>query len=340
VIGPDFSVHRDQPELAKLKILERLPSGWSASGLVEQGSSRRFYHIRMPDGSSQALMTSSKEDQDFQRFLDIGDFFAKAELRTPRLFARVPEEYAVLMEVLGDDTLYDLVKAARNRSEVLDLYEKVVDALADFQTRGTALLDEGGLELRVFDGAYLRWESAYFMEHFVAGLCRLSPDPAARRAVDAELDALAERALAMPRSLMHRDFQSQNILLPDEEPRFVDFQGARLGPYVYDIASLLKDPYVSLPRDLRDSLRARHFEALKSSGWLPGRVDFRSYLADYNRASLQRNMQALGAYGFLSLKSARPSIWPTRAPAWSSFWRAWRSQGASSPSSGPRKALR
>lgn len=303
-VGPDFAVHRDHPALSALKILAPLKD-WQATSLVEQGSDRRFYRIREPGKPPRALMISSAADKDFQRFLDIGSFLWGNRLMTPELFSCEPSEYAVLMEDLGDDTLYDLIKADTAPERRGELYGKAVDALAEFQARGTEALQRTNFQIRLFDLEYLRWESDYFMENFIKGLCRLQPSPAMTESVTKELDALAACAFALPRTLMHRDFQSQNILLPCGTPRFVDFQGARLGPYVYDIASLTKDPYVMLPKELRDSLLERHHRRLTEQHKPLAGLSLERYKEDFRIASLQRNMQALGAYGFLSLKKRK-----------------------------------
>ncbi len=303
IIGANgFSAHRDQPALASLKILAALGDGWQATSLVEQGSDRRFYRIRTPGKASKALMVSSPSDQDFQRFLSLGAFFHENRLFTPEIYASDAAEFSVLMEDLGDDTLYDQLATG---DEPESLYGKVVDALASFQARGTEAIERASFPIRVFDRDYLRWESSYFMENFIKGLCRLQVCDAEMEAVSAELDALAAKAFALPRTLMHRDFQSQNILLPGGSPRFVDFQGARLGPYAYDIASLVKDPYAMLPKAFREKLLVRHHRSLTALSKPLSSLSYERYREDFRLCALQRNMQALGAYGFLSLKKRK-----------------------------------
>jgi hypothetical protein len=104
---------------------------------------------------------------------------------------------------------------------------------------------------------------------------------------------------AHPRVLMHRDFQSQNLLSRDDGIWFVDYQGARPGSRWYDLGSLLWDPYVALPMDLRRRLFLRWLELEPAAS--PERAW--NELLD---AALQRVMQALGAYGFLSRRKGLP----------------------------------
>lgn len=303
VLSPAASFHRETPLLLSLKTLASVRKPWTASSLPEQGSDRRFIRVTGADGRRGILMLSSERDQDFDRYIQIGSFMHANKLYTPEIFACDKAEFAVFMEDLGDSTIFNLMRNDPARAE--SLYSMVVDSLADFQLRGTAALDATpGLQLRTFDYEYLRWETSYFKENFLELLCGLSLSEAQGKALMDEFHTLATLVRGQPQTLMHRDFQSQNILLKDGSPRYVDFQGARLGPFAYDLASLLKDPYVSIPGDVRERLAERHFQRLSSDPSFAG-MGFDKFRDCLLLASLQRNMQALGAYGFLSMKKRK-----------------------------------
>jgi aminoglycoside/choline kinase family phosphotransferase len=115
--------------------------------------------------------------------------------------------------------------------------------------------------------------------------------------IEAESHCLADGILADNAvGFMHRDFQSRNILISAGRPYIIDFQGGRLGPAEYDLASLLIDPYVALPAALRETLRddfiARYHE---QTGKPPEAI-----AATYRLCALARNLQILGAFGFLA----------------------------------------
>ncbi len=117
--------------------------------------------------------------------------------------------------------------------------------------------------------------------------------------LDDEFAALADAVAAQPRALMHRDFQSRNILRRDGRVRLVDVQGMRLGPCAYDLMSLLRDAYVDLGDDLRGELLDRFRRASVAAGG-PAPRDESDLHRDATLAGLQRVMQALGAFAFLS----------------------------------------
>jgi aminoglycoside/choline kinase family phosphotransferase len=110
--------------------------------------------------------------------------------------------------------------------------------------------------------------------------------------------------------MIHRDFQSQNILIHNCEVRIVDFQGARIGHIAYDLMSLLNDPYIALDKDLRLSLSEYFFNSIAETPLLEKLLEkkaLRSITSIVQSAALQRGMQALGAYAFLSIEKGKTS---------------------------------
>ena len=110
-----------------------------------------------------------------------------------------------------------------------------------------------------FDRALYRWERDYFREQFVMGVCGIALDEKTEKTLERELSLLAGRIEGEGRHLIHRDLQSQNILIRENRPAFIDFQGMRQGSLFYDLASLLYDPYVRFREEERmDLLRHYH----------------------------------------------------------------------------------
>ncbi len=116
-------------------------------------------------------------------------------------------------------------------------------------------------------------------------------------ALEHEFELIADHALAGGmQGLMHRDCQSRNIMIHNNEPFFIDFQAARLGPLQYDLASLLIDPYVMLPRPVQTDLLAYAMDRLDMVS-----LDSRQrFVQSFDYCSLTRNLQILGAFAYLS----------------------------------------
>jgi aminoglycoside/choline kinase family phosphotransferase len=150
--------------------------------------------------------------------------------------------------------------------------------------------DLSGIELeRPFDEALYGWEHALFTEQLLQkrfGYEGLPED------VSAELREVARRLMASRQVLVHRDFQSSNILFRGKEFAFIDFQGMRLGSAAYDLASLLCDPYVKISANSREKLLSEYSRCCPVGG--------DEAVGLFSEGAVQRLVQALGAFGRLA----------------------------------------
>ena len=270
---------------------------WSDAILVGLGGSdRRYYRVRN-DGWTAILMECRPEDPDFERHLEYTRFFARHTVPVPALLTEDAASKRALFEDLGDTSLYAYLTIPRDHESIEGMYRDVLRSLVTLHTTATAHVDECPLlEARIFDYDYLRWETTYFLDRFVAGLRKVAV--ANRPALDQELHRLAERVFSKPRVVIHRDFQCQNIMVHAGGPRIIDYQGARMAPPAYDIASVLWDPYHRLDDAMRERLLACYLDGMKAER---ARVfDEAAFVDSLVACRLQRHMQALGAYGFLS----------------------------------------
>ena len=150
--------------------------------------------------------------------------------------------------------------------------------------------------MEAFGPDLYRWERDYFREHFIRGFCGMKFEPSFERELESELSALGERLSGTKRCLVHRDLQSQNVMIRDGEPFLIDFQGMRFGSPLYDLGSLLCDPYVAFDARDREELLSFYYGLSKRG------LDWAGFRNSFWEASAQRLMQALGAYGFLGLR--------------------------------------
>jgi aminoglycoside/choline kinase family phosphotransferase len=229
------------------------------------------------------------------------------------LFARgipVPELYSfdkknglLVCEDLGDVRLHDLVVQQGNSSEMIaDLYQQTVLGLARMQVRGRVNFDCSWCwDTDRYDRKLmLERESGYFLQALCLDMLQL---PVERQEIEREFIGLADRAQQADASFfLHRDFQSRNIMVQHGKVRFIDFPGGRLGPVAYDLASLLIDPYAALPERLQDDLLDLYLDEF--TALVP--YDRQRFKNEYLLLALQRNLQILGAFAFLSHQRSKP----------------------------------
>jgi N-acetylmuramate 1-kinase len=272
------------------------------SPLEGRGSDRAFYRLKWDHGDSAIVIHYDPGRLENTYYADIAKFLLAIDVPVPRLIRHDPDGYLIIMEDLGNTDLWSLRETPWKDRRVL--YQKtltVVSRLHSFPEK-----DFPSDRLRLMEGfgpGLYRWERNYFRDHFVREICRIELDPPFEREIETELSNLAERIAEAGRSLVHRDLQAQNVMIHNGDPFLIDFQGMRFGSLFYDLGSLLCDPYVIFSDGERNELLSFYF------GLSRGDSDWAAFLNAFWEASVQRLMQALGAYGFLGLKKGlRPFL--------------------------------
>lgn len=287
------------PKLEALLVSLGHEKPFSVTVAGSAGSGRVYWRIGHAP-LSHILLVSHDQDVDYDRFLQVSAHLRAMGLKVPALHGSDDAVRQVVLEDLGSELQLSRMHAAGfpgaggDLERLEDDYTAVIDALIDWQRIGSASMALcPSLVDRVFDREALLWETSYFSHRCAQDAYGLPPERLAEPALRKELDDLATRVEAHERVLMHRDFQSQNLMWREDGPWFIDYQGARAGSRWYDLASLLWDPYVQIPMNNRFRL----FMGYASKMDVPDGPLAWQQLQD---AALQRVMQALGAYGFLS----------------------------------------
>ncbi len=265
--------------------------GWpladtSAVWLGERGSNRRFWRVACGSATG-ILICYSTERAENARYAAHARLLTQAGVPVPRVLVDLPAARALVLEDWGEISMETRMR--RTPAQAAALYAPVLTAAVRLHTHATDLVRTRQTELEpTFDTTVFHWEHELFANHLVRGwLGRTALPPG----VGDELAAVATRLRDAPRVVVHRDFQSSNVLCRGRRIALIDFQGMRLGPAAYDLASLLCDPYVALPPALRTDLLRRYAERVP---------DGESVIDLFPWAAVQRLTQALGAYGRLN----------------------------------------
>jgi aminoglycoside/choline kinase family phosphotransferase len=247
---------------------------------IKRGASgRTIVRVKSPVHEPFIGIHWTEEREDNEQFIPVGNFLKQAKLRVPAIIHERARYRVALVEDLGDVDLLSLKD--RPFEERLPLYRSAfeqVDRLFYAKTPKDFHL------MPPFDAELYRWEQNYFFEHLVEDF--LGMDATALRANPVFTD-LAERLGTGARHLVHRDFQSQNLLVKDDKVWMIDFQGLRRGRQEYDLASLVFDPYMDHSAEEREALLSLWEEI----------ADERPEHTLFHQCAAQRLMQALGAYG-------------------------------------------
>ncbi|MBN1556550.1 MAG: phosphotransferase, partial [Lentisphaerae bacterium] len=239
------------PRLARaIRALGWSPAVTSVNPFPPRGSDRIFARIQC--GSRRAILqchgTGRPENK---RYVACARLLHKLGVRVPAVLLSRPADRLAVVEDVGDRSLLDVlphVSAARR----VQLYTAVLQQAARLHRADHARLRRlGARRIPRFTPAVYRWEHELFAAHVLRN--RLAVSPSAARTVLRELAPVARLLRREPAVLIHRDLQSSNVHIHRGETVLLDFQGLRLGAAVYDLASLLYDPYAVNPPDLRDT---------------------------------------------------------------------------------------
>jgi aminoglycoside/choline kinase family phosphotransferase len=277
----------DEALCAAIRQLGWAPQQTSAQFLGARGSDRSFW--RLSDGAHPVIAVQyALTRAENARYSHHARLLAEASVPVPGIKLDLPDARILMLEDCGDDSLQQrMQRKAHPKDE--QWYEATVTALARFHREGTRLVQERKTELEpAFDAALYAWEHRLFEEHLLNHRYGYEALPAE---VAAELQRVSEKLLTMKQVLIHRDFQSSNVLFKKDKPVFIDFQGMRLGAGAYDLASLLYDPYVKLNAAVRTKAAMSYLKAF------PGNSDAVEFVRE---GAVQRLVQALGAYGRLA----------------------------------------
>jgi len=281
----------------------------SIEEMAGDGSSRKFWRIM--DGQKKLCLAVAPPNKDAVNIAEaraarsIGLHLLEKNVPVPDQYGWDEASGIVLFEDLGDCKLHDYVQQIRkgdNSGEAIRLqYQQVLKALGQMQVDGARLFNsEWCWDTARYDKRLmLERESGYFLRSFWCGVLKKA-EPAG---IQEEFEDLANRAAAIDaRFFLHRDFQSRNIMIHQDKPRFIDFQGGRSGPLAYDLASLLLDPYVDLNQSLQDELFDYYLSELERNISVQ-RVQFKH---EYLLLALHRTLQIIGAFSFLSEQRKKP----------------------------------
>lgn len=274
-------------------VLRNRPEPSEIVPLAGDASTRTYFRALYPTGQTVIVMLQAIAGANEEAaFIELQRFLENRRLPVPSILAYSKEESALVLQDLGDELLECVVENASS-DDISRLYGEAVDLLVRMRSV-TEIPDHGCRAYSLaFDEEKLMQEMHFFLEHFVIGFSHLQPSPAAVKTLESFFLTICKTLAREPRFFTHRDFHARNLILHEDRLFMIDFQDARMGPAQYDLASLLRDSYISLPEDLVESLIDRYADAVGD----PDPIRFR-YVFDI--MALQRNIKALGTFGYQS----------------------------------------
>ena len=286
-------------------------------------SFRRYLRIDTTAGATRIVMDAPPDKENCQPFVHVAGLMQAAGLHAPEVLDWQREHGFMLLSDLGDHTMMSAIDPERPESNQA-LYLQAVDTLVQWQKSSRPG------ELPPYDEALLRRELSLFPDWYLAQHKGLAVEGKVRETLDKAFDLIVRRNLAAPSVYVHRDFMPRNLMMPlqSEQLGVLDFQDAVYGPVTYDIASLMRDAFLSWDEDFVLDITIRYWEKARQAGLM----DFEDWHADFGafyRAvewmGLQRHLKVAGIFARLTLRDGKPK-YLADAPRFIAYIRATASR--------------
>ena len=266
-------------------------------------ASFRRYFRAFNNGATYIVMDAPPGKEDVRPYLKVTRLLETLGAHVPHVHQADTDRGLLLLEDLGGTHYLSRFNAGEDPER---LYGDALRVLADVQVRGRS----AAAELPPYDREPLARELALMPEWFLGRHLAVGLSDVESRMIARTFEFLVVEALAQPTVFVHRDFHSRNLMVvADRNPGIIDFQDALRGPVGYDLASLLKDCYISWPRERVVRWVSGYRALLRSKGdagaWLSG-ADDTEFLRWFDLIGVQRHVKVLGIFARLWYRDGKP----------------------------------
>lgn len=263
-------------------------------------SFRRYFRVQGGD-TSYVVMDAPPGHEDCRPFLQVGDKLRQVGVNVPSVHAQNLENGFLLLSDLGKHNYYHAIRQGMTDDKLQNLYRQAIFALVRVQHADATALP-------CYDEARLLAELELFPQWYVQKHCQSNLSDTEKGALEKIFGILAKDAARQPDILVHRDYHSPNLMLPESSsgagPGVIDYQDALAGPITYDIASLVMDARTTWEEPQQLDWAVRYWQAARDAN-LPVHSDFAEFHRAYEWTSLQRNLRILGVFARLSHRDGK-----------------------------------
>jgi N-acetylmuramate 1-kinase len=301
--------------IARALNIESLTIEW----LAGDGSDRCYFRIFSPElPNSLILMQLSGTDAEKLKvgqydWIEISEILGAHGIAAPRCIAVLKDYAALLIEDYGDIMLETATLTALTNSrdkDYLSLFEESLKVAAQFLSIPSS--DGRIWTKRAFDRERFIWELRFFITKYLEPIGRYTLSSREKQEFDKDIEVIATYLAINSNFFVHRDFHSRNIMVHKDQVAVIDFQDARLGPPSYDLVSLVFDSYVPLTIETRLSLLDKGIDFI---GQKCGGAVLECVKAGWRPMLLQRQLKAIGSFGYLTIDKHKGDYLRNVAPA-------------------------
>ncbi|KTC87091.1 aminoglycoside phosphotransferase family protein [Legionella brunensis] len=274
------------------------PAPFSISPLAGDASFRRYFRLHL-NGTTRVIMDAPPDKEAMEPFLTVNEILSSLEVHCPKVHALDKALGFAILEDFGDELLLKhLSPKTANK-----LYGAAMNIIMRMQYCPPA----STAKLPPFDKQFMLQELNTFKEWFLHTYLKIQLNAEEETLLTDTFAWLTDKISQQPQVLIHRDYHSRNIMLLNETDEIqlgiIDFQDAMIGPFTYDLVSLLKDCYIQWPREqVMEWLSTFHKQSSLAKEWL---LD--NFIYAFDLCGLQRHLKVLGVFSRLHLRDNKPN---------------------------------
>jgi N-acetylmuramate 1-kinase len=272
--------------------------GWRTAPASADASFRRYFRVSFAgSGDTRIVMDAPPDKEDCRPYIHVAGLLRQAGLNAPEVLAQDLAQGFLLLTDLGDTTY--LAALGQDAARADELFGDAIDALVTWQ-----LASRPGV-LPAYDEALLRRELDLFPDWYVARHLQFVLSSEQQQVLQRMFTLIVANNLSQPAVYVHRDYMPRNLMLSEPNPGILDFQDAVFGPIAYDVASLLRDAFISWEEERALDWAVRYWERARRAG-LPVHADFSDFYRDMEWMGLQRHLKVLGIFARIHYRDGKP----------------------------------
>ncbi len=281
------------------------PDGGRWTGISSasaDASFRRYFRVTGDSGATAIVMDAPPPAEDVRPFINMTHLLAGGGVYIPAILAQDETRGFLLLDDFGRTTYLAALMDA-DESTRQSLFSDAITSLVRLQQIDPL---RAATPLGHYDAALLRREIMLFPDWYLHRHLNAALTDDEKNALERGYATLVASALAQPTVLVHRDYMPRNLMVtPDRNPGVIDYQDAVIGPIMYDVASLMRDAFLSWEEPQIIDWAARYWDQAKKAG-LPVRADFSEFYREMEWMGLQRHLKVLGIFARINYRDGKP----------------------------------
>ncbi len=257
---------------------------------------RRYFRVASENGTF-IVMDAPPQKEDIRPFIKVDAIFTRAGLNVPKIWEADKERGLMLLSDLGTKTFLDVFR--QDLSVAPSFFDAATTALVAFQSIG-----QPGM-VPEYSEEKIQQELDLFPQWYVQRHRGTEFDERELAIWKSVCETLTASMLSEQRVLVHRDFMPRNLMVSDPMPGILDFQDALFGPVSYDIASLMRDAFISWDEEMTLDISIRYWEKARAAG-IPVPSDFGMFWQQIEWTGMQRHLKVLGIFARLCYRDSKP----------------------------------